>query len=55
MRIKRTAKGVRNKHLGSSFEDFLNEQGALKEMTALAIKRVRAWLRAKASRRSLPR
>ena len=29
--------------IGSSFEDFLAEQGALEEATAVAVKRVLAW------------
>ena len=31
------------KHIGSSFEDFLNEDGAYEEITTRAIKRVLAW------------
>lgn len=30
-------------HIGSSFEDFLEEQDTLKETTELALKRVRSW------------
>lgn len=33
----------RNKHIGSSFEDFLKEDGHANETNALAIKRVLAW------------
>jgi antitoxin HicB len=33
----------RNPHIGSSFEDFLREEGRLEESTALALKRVLAW------------
>jgi len=29
--------------IGSSFEDYLKEQGALEETTAVAVKRVLAW------------
>ena len=29
--------------IGSSFEDFLNEEGTLGETTAVAVKRVLAW------------
>lgn len=32
-----------NKHLGSSFDDFLQEEGIHDEVTAHAIKRVLAW------------
>lgn len=32
-----------NKHIGSSFEDFLKEEGIHAEATAHAIKRVLAW------------
>ena len=31
------------KHIGSSFEDFLKEQGIFEETTTQAIKRVLAW------------
>jgi antitoxin HicB len=34
---------TRNKHLGSSFEDFLEEDGILEDVTAAALKRVFAW------------
>ena len=30
-------------HLGSSFDDFLQEEGILEEVTAIAVKRVLAW------------
>ncbi|XID74309.1 XRE family transcriptional regulator [Alkanindiges sp. WGS2144] len=30
-------------HVGSSFEDFLQEEGILEDVTAVAIKRVLAW------------
>ena len=30
-------------HVGSSFEDFLRDEGRLEEATAVAIKRVLAW------------
>jgi predicted XRE-type DNA-binding protein len=33
----------KNKHIGSSLEDFLEEEGILEETTALAIKEVIAW------------
>jgi len=33
----------RNKHIGSSVEDFLREEGILEEATAIAIKEVVAW------------
>ena len=32
-----------NKHLGSSFDNFLEEEGILAETNAVAIKRVVAW------------
>jgi hypothetical protein len=32
-----------NKHAGSSFDDFLEEQGVLDECSAVAAKRVLAW------------
>jgi antitoxin HicB len=34
---------VKPQNLGSSFEDFLEEEGLLEEATATAIKRVLAW------------
>jgi predicted XRE-type DNA-binding protein len=33
----------KNPHVGSDFEDYLEEQGSLDETTALALKRVLAW------------
>lgn len=32
-----------NKHIGSSFDDFLKEEGMLDEATAHAMKRVLSW------------
>jgi predicted XRE-type DNA-binding protein len=32
-----------NKHVGSSFDDFLAEDGRLEEATATAMKRIIAW------------
>lgn len=32
-----------NKHIGSSFDDFLEEEDLLEEAEALAVKRVLAW------------
>ena len=32
-----------NKHIGSSFDDFLEEEGTQAETNAIAIKRVVAW------------
>jgi len=32
-----------SKHVGSSFDDFLVEEGRLEEATAIAMKRVIAW------------
>ena len=34
---------AKNKHIGSNFDDFLDEEGILEEATAVAIKRVLAW------------
>src|SRR5512137_1859147 len=34
---------MRNKHIGSSFHDFLKEEGIHEEATSHAIKRVIAW------------
>lgn len=36
------------KHIGSDFDEFLEEQGVREDITALAIKRVIAWQIAKA-------
>jgi predicted XRE-type DNA-binding protein len=36
-------KRVKNKHLGSNFDDFLREEGTLEDTTAVAIKRVLAY------------
>lgn len=33
----------KNKHIGSSFDDFLAEEGLLEEANAVAAKRVIAW------------
>lgn len=33
----------RNPHVGSSFDNFLAEEGTLAETTAIALKRVLAW------------
>jgi len=33
----------KNPHTGSSFDDFLKEEGLLEESTAVALKRVLAW------------
>lgn len=32
-----------NQHVGSSFDDFLQEEGLLEEANAVAVKRVIAW------------
>jgi len=37
-----------NPHIGSSFDDFLKEEGTYEETTRLAIKRVLAWQLAQA-------
>lgn len=39
-------------HVGSSFESFLEEQGMLDEVTAVAVKRVVAWQIAEAMKRA---
>jgi antitoxin HicB len=39
---------VKNKHFGSSFEDFLKQQGIHEEATGHALKRVIAWQLAEA-------
>ena len=36
-------KEVENKHLGSKFDDFLEEEGLLSDATATAVKRVLAY------------
>lgn len=33
----------RNKHIGSSFDDFLESEGLLEESASVAVKRVIAW------------
>ena len=38
----------RKGHIGSSFEDFLKEEGSYEETTAIAVKRVLAWQLAQA-------
>ena len=37
-----------NKHIGSNFDDFLDEEGMREEVTAAAIKRVISWQLAQA-------
>ena len=37
-----------NKHIGSSFDDFLNDDGLIEEVSAGALKRVIAWQLAEA-------
>jgi len=37
------SKKQKNKHVGSSFDDFLKEDGTYEEVTAQSIKRVLAW------------
>ena len=32
-----------NQHIGSNFDDFLEEEGLLEEITAIAQERVLAW------------
>jgi antitoxin HicB len=42
----------KNKHIGSSLDDFLKDQGVLEEFEAAAIKRVIAWQIAKEMKNS---
>jgi predicted XRE-type DNA-binding protein len=46
-RVKR-----KNPHVGSDFEDYLDEKGSLDESTALALKRVLAWEIAQAMKKA---
>ena len=39
---------MKNKHIGSSFDDFLEEEGIYEEVTSHALKRVIAWQLAEA-------
>jgi len=41
--MKKRNKPVGNPHIGSSVEDFLQEEGILQEATAISIKEVVAW------------
>jgi len=41
-----------DKHSGSSFDDFLEEEGILEEVEAVAIKRVLAWQLAEEMRKT---
>jgi antitoxin HicB len=41
-----------NPYIGSSFDDFLREEGMLEEATAVAVKRVLAWELQKAMKHS---
>ena len=34
---------MKNKNIGSDFDDFLTDEGMLEEVTAVAVKRVIAW------------
>ena len=34
---------MKNKNIGSDFDDFLKDEGLLEEVTAVAVKRVIAW------------
>ena len=34
---------MKNKNIGSDFDDFLMDEGMLEEVTAVAVKRVIAW------------
>lgn len=43
---------ARKRHIGSSFDDYLAEEGILAEVTAVAQKRVLAWQITEAMRRS---
>ncbi len=39
----RNAVGKKNRHLGSNFDDFIEEEGSLAEVDAVAVKRVIAF------------
>ncbi|HXQ42773.1 MAG TPA: hypothetical protein VN821_15990 [Candidatus Udaeobacter sp.] len=41
----------RNKHIGSSFSDFLKEEGIYEDVTTHAVKRVLAWQIAQAMKK----
>ena len=41
--VREWLKMIDSTHLGSSFDDFLEEEGILAEVSALALKRVLAW------------
>ncbi|EPR42152.1 hypothetical protein dsx2_2876 [Desulfovibrio sp. X2] len=41
--MSRTAVMAKKEHVGSSLDDFLNEEGVQAEVTARALKRVLAW------------
>ena len=41
--MKRKAPARKNRHIGSSFDDFLQKEGIRDEATSQAIKRVLAW------------
>lgn len=34
---------MKNRYIGSNFDDFLTEEGILEEVTAKAVERVAAW------------
>lgn len=40
-----------NTHIGSNFDDFLDEEGMREEVVAIAVKRVMAWQLAQAMKR----
>jgi antitoxin HicB len=42
---------MKNKHIGSSFDDFLKEEGIHEEVTSHALKRVIAWQLAEAMKK----
>ena len=42
---------ARNRHIGSSFDKFLNKEGLLAEASAVAVKRVITWQIARAMKR----
>lgn len=43
MRTGNAMNATRNKHMGSSFQNFLEEDGVLEDVTAAALKRIFAW------------
>lgn len=42
-RVKKLRGGMKKKHIGSNFDDFLSEESILDHASAVAVKRVIAW------------